>query len=88
MYTEYFQNKGRFSDAVHNFIRSSILYLKNCSKVHEHVLGFSTDLNLNAISQVDGNQVVTFHSRVKLLQDFDVSLRVSEIQTAWLCGRE
>lgn len=47
-----------------------------------------TDLNLNAISQVDSNQVVTLHSRVKLLQDFDVTLRVSEIQTAWLCGRQ
>lgn len=41
-----------------------------------------THLNLDAVSQVDSNQVVTLHSRVKLLQDFDVTLGVSEIQTA------
>lgn len=41
-----------------------------------------TDLHLDAISQVDSNQVVALHSGVKLLQDFDVTLRVSEIQTA------
>lgn len=48
----------------------------------------STDLKLNAISQVDSNQIVTLHSRVRLLQDFDVSLRVSEIQITRLCRRQ
>lgn len=48
---------------------------------------FSTDLNLDAISQVHGHKVVALHSRVRLLQDFDVSLGVGEIQTARLCGR-
>lgn len=47
----------------------------------------STDLNLNAISQVDSNQVVALHSRAGLQQDFDVGLGVSEIQITRLCGR-
>lgn len=47
----------------------------------------STHLNLDAISQVDSNQVVALHSGVGLQQDFDVRLGVSEIQITRLCGR-
>lgn len=56
-----------------------------CCEVHTNG---STDLNLDAISQVDSNQVVALHSVVGLQQDFDVRLGVSEIQITQLCGRQ
>lgn len=68
-------------NAILNVMTSS--KVTNCSlnsRGQHHTSTLMTDLNLNAISQVDSNQVVTLHSRVRLLQDFNVSLRVSEIQ--------